>query len=583
MSSNTASIKFGIRSKLFLPLIIGQTAIICIILFIWQPSQLNKAKAEFITEQTKVLKSLNSSIIQNILSNDLSSLHSILENSLKIHDTEWVHIKLTNSENKQLYPIFDNKVNVTDTVLEIKLSLEENDESFGQLILLTDWQLTRKSQTENINRITILLIILLGVIAALSFILQTKWIYTPITELKNITSQFANGKYETNLPGITKDEIGSLTKSIENMRNKIQLSMSELVDKEKMQRAILESAPDAIITIDRKGIIKSFNPGAENIFQYKANQVIGNNIKMLMPNEIARFHDHYLESFEATNQSRVISVSRELFGKRNDGSQFPIELTINAKIIDDEYLFTGILRDITERKKVEKLKDEFISTVSHELRTPLTAIKGSLDLITKGFNLNLPDEASTMLEVANRNVDRLLTLINDILDVSKLESGEIDFKLDDIKVLPFLNECIELNQEYAKKYNTDFVCTHQHEDITLNADKDRLIQVMSNLLSNAAKYSPENISVEIFTDVINGNLRVSVKDYGPGIPEEFQASLFQKFTQSSSGDTRQVGGTGLGLSISKTIIEKLGGSIGFNTIKGKETTFYFELPIVNAA
>jgi len=366
------------------------------------------------------------------------------------------------------------------------------------------------------------------------------------------------------------------------MRNKIKSTLNELVDKEKMQRAILESVPDAIITIDAKGIVKSFNPGAETIFQYKADQVINNNITMLMPEDIACHHNHYLEQYEATHISKTIGIQRELFGVKKDGSLFPIELTINAKVIENEYLFTGILRDITERKKIDRLKDEFVSTVSHELRTPLTAIKGSLDLVTNGFNLDLPEQAEGMLTIANRNVERLLTLINDILDVSKLESGEISFQLEHIDIKPFINDTININQEYAKKHNTVFKCTNCHENIQVNADRDRLVQVMSNLLSNAAKYSPDNIPVDIFTQINNDILRVNVKDHGLGIPKEFHAKLFDKFTQSDSGDTREVGGTGLGLSISKMIIEKLGGTIGFKTIEGKETIFYFELPIINS-
>ena len=185
-----------------------------------------------------------------------------------------------------------------------------------------------------------------------------------------------------------------------------------------------------------------------------------------------------------------------------------------------------------------------------------------------------------MLDVANRNVHRLLTLIKDILDVSKLESGEINFLFEEVEAKSFIENSVELNQEYAKKHNTEFICMHLDENIILNIDKDRLAQVMSNLLSNAAKYSPEHTSVEIYSEVTNKILRVSVKDYGKGVPEEFQPQLFEKFTQSSSGDTRQVGGTGLGLNISQMIVEKLGGKIGFDTIIDKQTIFYFEFPIV---
>lgn len=574
-------IKFGIRTKLLFPIVIGLAAIIGILLLVWQPSQLEKAKQDFINDQTDILKTLNPSLIQNILSNDLSALHSILENSLIIHKTEWRYIQITNTENKKLYPIFENKPDLTDTILTIRLNLEENDELFGQALLYTDWKQEKSNQQANINQISLWSILLFTILAIISFIIQTKLIYNPIIKLKDLTSELSHGDYQKKLPKVTSDEIGSLTTSIDKMRNKIQFTLNELVDKELMQRAIVESAPDAIITMNAVGIVQSFNPGAEKIFQYATKDVIGQNVNMLMPEEIAEHHDQYLADFEDTHHAKAVGKHLDILGKKKDGSLFPVELTINTTYINNELLFTGILRDITERLKIEQLKDEFVSTVSHELRTPLTAIKGSLDLITHGLDVELPDQANTMLTIANRNVDRLLTLINDILNISKLESGEFNFQLEDIEIKSFIENCIELNHEYAIKHNTIFVCTSCIEKINVNADKDRLTQVMSNLLSNAAKYSPKNINVEIFTTINNNNIRISVKDFGPGIPEEFQDVIFEKFTQSSSGDTRQVGGTGLGLNISKMIIEKLGGEINFETIPGKETTFYFELPIAS--
>jgi len=575
------SIKFGIREKLLAPLIIGLAVIICILFLFVQPTQFKKAKQQFIESQTNIIKTLSPSIISNILANDLAELHRIFENSQLIHKDEWLYIKLLDQEKKQIYPIFTSKPETSDTLIKINFTIEENLEVFGYLTLHTDWKKTKEKELKSIREINFSSILLFFLIAFTSFILQTKWIYTPILKLKEVTSQFSLGNYSENLPTITQDEVGLLSSSIEQMRDKIQNTMNELIDGEQKQRAILDSVPDAIITIDDKGIIQSFNPGAENTFHYMASEVIEKNVTKLMTPEFAAHHDDYIQNYKMTHKSQIIGLQRELYGVTKYGEQFPIELTINAKTIKGKTLFTGVLRDITERKKVDRLKSEFVSTVSHELRTPLTAIKGSLDIITNGLNLELPEQASSMLDVASRNVERLLTLINDILDVSKLESGEINFLLEDIKINSFIEDCIELNQEYAKKHKTKFVCTQCENDAVVNADKDRLTQVMSNLLSNAAKYSPSDVPVEIFTTIHAKKLRINIKDYGPGIPEEFQSVLFEKFTQSDSGDTRKVGGTGLGLSISKMIIEKLGGSIGFDTIVGKETTFYFELPINN--
>ncbi len=573
-------LKFGIREKLLVPLLLGLAVMFTIIVFVWQPSQLIKTKQKFISSQTNLVKTLNPSIIQNILANDLAELHAVFENSLLIHKNEWRYIELNDPDNKQLYPIFSNKLKDSETLLKIEVTIEESDDIFGYITLYTDWEKTKNIEQKNIYELSLFAIFVFSIIAIFSFILQTKWLYQPILKLKDVTHQFSRGNYNVKLPKKSGDELGLLTLSIGQMRNKIQEAMEQLVEKEKMQRVILESVPDAIITIDTKDNVLSFNPSAEKIFQYDKNQVIGNNIKMLMPHEFSLTHDKNVKNHEASSKSKIVGKQRELIGIKKDGTQFPIEVTINAIITDGRKIFTGVIRDITERKKIDRLKDEFVSTVSHELRTPLTAIKGSLDIITKGLNLDLPEQASTMLDVAGRNVERLLTLINDILDVSKLESGELNFVIEKVKIKPFIKNITEMNQEYAKKHNTVFKCSNCNNDVSVNVDRDRLEQVMSNLLSNAAKYSPENVPVEIFTAVNDGVIRISVKDYGPGIPEDFQNSLFEKFTQSDSGDTRQVGGTGLGLNISKMIIEKLGGRIDFETTIGKETTFYFELPIV---
>lgn len=579
-NTNVLNIKFGIREKLLLPLFIGLATLVFVLMYVWQPVQLEKSKQQFIKDQTNILSTLSPSLIQNILSNDLSSLHSIIEHALRINKNEWQYVQVTNIDKKQLYPIFSDKPKTSNTIIKIEFKLEENDDYFGKIVLYTDWQQEKIVQTQNIIRFNIITILIFSLIAFVSFTVQTKWIRQPITKLKDTALQISKGNYDSKLPNITNDEIGLLTQSIDELRTKVQTTLAELTDKEKMQRAILESVPDAIITISQQGIIKSFNPGAEKIFQYDAREVIGKNIKMLMPDEIAQHHDNYLNDFEVISKSKVLGENRELFAVRKDDSIFPISLAVNAKVIDGDILFTGVLRDITEQKKINRIKDEFISTVSHELRTPLTAIKGSLELITKGMNIDLPEQAISMLDIANRNVNRLLTLINDILDVSKLESGEFVFNIEPINLNQFINETIELNQEYAKKHHTFFKDISSTDDFIIHADKDRLVQVMSNLLSNAAKYSPSDVPVEIFTSYVNNLVRIHIKDYGPGIPKDFQEKLFDKFTQSDSGDTRQVGGTGLGLSISKMIIEKLGGSIGFKTIENKETTFYFELPVV---
>ncbi len=351
-----------------------------------------------------------------------------------------------------------------------------------------------------------------------------------------------------------------------------------LRESEARMRAIVDTAVDGIITIDERRIVQSFNSAASQIFGYAPDEVIGQNVNMLMPEPYHSKHDGYVGNYLRTGVKKVIGIGREVVGQRKDGTTFPMDLAVSEVQLGDRRLFTGTVRDITERKEIERMKNEFVSTVSHELRTPLTSIHGSLGLIIGGAAGELPAQAKGLLDIAYNNSDRLVRLINDILDIEKIESGKMEFHFAPLKLMPLVEEAIEDNRAYAEQFGVKFVLENTLPDVKVNADSDRLIQVFTNLLSNATKFSPSNGTVEISVSRHNKIIRVSITDRGPGIPEEFRSRIFQKFAQADSSDTRQKGGTGLGLSITKAIVEKHDGQIGFETETNVGTTFYFDLP-----
>lgn len=250
------------------------------------------------------------------------------------------------------------------------------------------------------------------------------------------------------------------------------------------------------------------------------------------------------------------------------------------RLKDGACRWNGLLIDISESKAMERMKNEFISTVSHELRTPLTSIRGSLGLIVGGVTGDLPPKAHTMIDIAYKNSERLVRLINDILDIEKIESGKMVLDLQPITLLPFAHTVLDANKAYGETLGVSFRLESRNldQESMILADSDRLMQVFANLLSNAAKYSPRGGEVVVALMNHDGAIRVEVRDNGGGIPEEFIGRIFQKFSQADSSDTRQKGGTGLGLSISKALVEQMQGSIGFDTVAGVGTTFYFELP-----
>ncbi len=238
------------------------------------------------------------------------------------------------------------------------------------------------------------------------------------------------------------------------------------------------------------------------------------------------------------------------------------------------------LRYATERKRVARMKDEFVSTVSHELRTPLTSIAGSLGLLVGKSAGTLSAPASRLLEIAHSNSQRLVRLVNDILDIEKLESGRVAFDFTQVAVSSLVAKTVEAIRGYAEGHGVKIQIAAATVD-DVRADPDRLAQVVTNLLSNAIKFSPPDgdVVVTIAEQLEADLVRISVRDHGCGIPLDFKSRIFERFAQADATNTRRKGGTGLGLSIAKQIVDRLGGEIGFADVSGGGTVFYVDLPI----
>jgi PAS domain S-box-containing protein len=242
--------------------------------------------------------------------------------------------------------------------------------------------------------------------------------------------------------------------------------------------------------------------------------------------------------------------------------------------------YFALMTDITELRRIDRMKSEFVATVSHELRTPLTSIRGSLGLLSGGVGGDLPAPARSLIGIAQNNCDRLIRLVNDILDSEKIESGKMAFDLETLAMKPLLDQALAANEGFAAQHRVSLRLGAPSTPILAHVDADRLAQVVTNLVSNAVKFSPAGSTVEVSLRSDAGRVRVEVRDRGPGIPEAFRARVFQRFSQADASDARPKGGTGLGLNISRAIVERLGGVIGFNTEVGDGTTFFFDLPEV---
>jgi PAS domain S-box-containing protein len=341
---------------------------------------------------------------------------------------------------------------------------------------------------------------------------------------------------------------------------------------------ILDNISDAIVTIDAKGIIHTMNSTVEDMFGYSTSELIGANVNILMNAPYHELHDSYISNYLRTGQTKVIGQSRELEAQRKNGEIFEIELFVHDIGVDEEHRFLGIIRDISERKHMDRVKSEFVSTVSHELRTPLTSIKGALGMINSGVLGLLPDKAKRMVELAHNNTERLILLVNDLLDMEKIQAGKIDLKMEKVNLTALVKESIAMNQTYASNLKVKLILEESPADYFVEADYSRMLQVMANLISNAAKYSPADDVVKITVKSDETTIQVSVTDNGLGIPPEYHSKIFQKFSQLDASDKRQKGGTGLGLNITKAIVEHHGGRIDFVTQVNKGATFFFTLP-----
>ncbi|WP_397543470.1 sensor histidine kinase [Roseovarius salis] len=251
----------------------------------------------------------------------------------------------------------------------------------------------------------------------------------------------------------------------------------------------------------------------------------------------------------------------------------------NVETADHQKRCVVVLRDISERRQAEEIRRNFMMMMTHELRTPLTSIKGAIQLLTSGAAGNLEPGVQSMMHIAEKNSERLLRLVNDMLDFGKLEAGKMEFHMESVDVRALIDDAIESNRDYAAglgvKLHADLAETPLHT----HGDPGRLQQVLANLLSNAAKYSNEEDCVEIAADLVGEKVRISITDKGPGIPESARATLFDPFTQVGAHGNGKLNGTGLGLTIVKAIVESHGGSVDFRSETGKGTTFYIDLPV----
>lgn len=355
-------------------------------------------------------------------------------------------------------------------------------------------------------------------------------------------------------------------------RQQLRATAAELSHSETYLRAVTDNVLDAIIVTSEAGIIEDANLSCYRLFDYPPGSLRGLHWSMLLATT---------QSIEAVYSATSAPDQQfEGSGLRQDSSQFDLSLSRSWLQPGQQQRQLLLIRDITEQKRTEKLKNEFVATVSHELRTPLTAINGALGLAIGGALGELNRPAQKMLTMAHNSCGQLNQLINDLLDTERLASGKMRFDIRTVDLIPLLQQSI--TQIAAMQHKQQLVIRYDPDKpYRVLADKVRLSQVCLNLLANAVKFSPADSVVEISLTEQNQQIRVSIIDQGSGVSSEFLPQLFQRFAQADSQDSRRHGGTGLGLAISKALIEQMAGQIGYQR-QPEGSCFYFELPAADA-
>jgi PAS domain S-box-containing protein len=358
---------------------------------------------------------------------------------------------------------------------------------------------------------------------------------------------------------------------------------------EKRLKALVDTAADAIITIDERGTMEAFNPAAERMFGYRRDEVLGRNVNFLMPEPFHGEHDAYIANYLRTGEAKIIGIGREVIGRRKDGRTFPMELAVSEFAHGERRYFTGIVRDITERKRAEeqlkeadRRKDEFLAVLAHELRGPLAPLRNMVEIIKHADNdaQLLQDARDTM----DRQLSHMVRLVDDLLDVSRISRDAPELRKEQVELSNVIAQALETCRPLADAAGHEILVDLPAEPLLMCADSVRLAQVFSNLLSNACKYSPPRSRIWIHADKKDGEVVVNVKDGGVGITADMLPRVFDMFTRAGRSRELAQGGLGIGLTLVKRLVELHGGSVqAMSEGPGMGSEFVVRLPSLAAA
>jgi len=408
---------------------------------------------------------------------------------------------------------------------------------------------------------------LLGMLAAA---LLAEAVTRPLNEVIQATRALSKGEPAPRLPVRTADEVGELAEAFNEMTRKLR---DTTVSRDYLDR-VLETMGECLVVTGPDGTITRVNPAACRLSGVGEDELLGQNCRDLF--RAPQGHVSLLDALGPDGSAHGLET--ELLAR--GGETVPVMVSVGAmeESAGRARSYVVAAADIGERLRHEQQKDEFVTMVHHEVRAPLTAVRGAIGLLEGGVAGELGERGRELVEIALRNSERMGRLVNDILASRKLDSGRMEFHYEEVEMMPLVEQAIDSTSAYAAKLEVRFELDEGVPGAMVRVDPDRMIQVLTNVLSNAVRFSAADDVVTVRASRHDELLRVAVSDAGPGISEDFRDHVFEAFARGEHDDWRHRSGTGLGMSISKGIIEELGGTIAFETELGAGTTFFIDIP-----
>jgi NtrC-family two-component system sensor histidine kinase KinB len=450
----------------------------------------------------------------------------------------------------------------------------------NQQAMLAASERTQAVSTRAIWSMTLMSTVAVSSGLAFSLLLST-FLVQPLQQMSRASERIAEGDYEVLIPVRSQDELGSLAHKIMAMSRKLKefhdLNVGKLMAAKQRSEAIISSITDGIIVVDAYAKIIAINPKAAQLFNTSPQLAQGQHFFDVFENR--ELYDP-IKTTALTGMTPLLSDEQSILslGDENQTHYYKFSIT-PVKTEDDQMLgVVLVLQDVTKLKQLDQLKTQFVMTASHELRTPLSSILMSIDLLIESTRSKLSEREQVLLKAAQEDVQRLRVLVNDLLDLGKIESGRMDMELESVSMGVLLQKAITLFSVQAKESDVELLLQMPEEPFNVKADANKIIWVLTNLIANALRYTDAGGHIRVSARRHGDFASVSVADDGPGIPVEYQSRIFDKFVQVQTN--RDIGGSGLGLAISLEIVKAHGGRIWVDSKLNSGSTFNFTLPIV---